>query len=174
VTKTCSFVTVWRGLSLEALAKDMLSCFMAKLRGPLYHNYNEHVCLYVTRQPCCLGAGSHGCPSPKSQLLSLKRLSKYGFISTKVRSWLSYAKTLLGLALRVGSTFLLDLPLNTQVLCLTYGECCHIGIHVILGTHVNQPLSYKAQIAHDSKKHLSSLVGTFLRYFLSIRKVFYT
>jgi hypothetical protein len=46
VTKPYSFVTVWRGLSLEALAKDMLLCFMAKLRGPLYHNYNEHVCLY--------------------------------------------------------------------------------------------------------------------------------
>ena len=40
----------------------------------------------------------------------------------------------MGLVSRVGSSFLLD-SLSKQVPILVYKKCCHVGIHVILGTY---------------------------------------
>ena len=71
----------------------------------------------------------------KSQLLSLKTPTplKKWLIIRSVVSWLFHAKYPKNLYWELGLVFR-SIQLLTQVLSLTTKKCCHVGIHVILGT----------------------------------------
>ena len=70
----------------------------------------------------------------KSQLLSLHKPNNVRFIFNEDGSRLVCAQQIVGFVSRVGFSFLFD-KLSTQVTRFTFKKCCHVGIHVILGTY---------------------------------------
>ena len=57
---------------------------------------------------------------------------KIWLIIIKVRFWLFYANIFMGLRVK---SWLCSIQLATQIPSLTFKKCCHVGIHVIVGTH---------------------------------------
>ena len=88
-------------------------------------------------------ANSHRVPSPthvsKSQhggkvpTCEPQVITKIWLIMIKGRTWLFRAKIFAGLGLRVGSSFLLYPTCKTSP-SLTSKKCCHVDIHLIVGT----------------------------------------
>ena len=101
-----------------------------------------HICVMYANASSMLlfGASSHRVPCPTHV-----RESQHGGkvptfepqdtikIFIKVGSWFFYEKLFVGLVLRIGPSFC-SIQLSTQVPSPHLQKCCHVGIHVILGS----------------------------------------
>ena len=93
----------------------------------------------------------------RPQLLSLQKPSRYDWLSSKLDLDLFYEKNV-EFGLGVGLAFS-SIQLSTQVPSLTSKKCCHVGIHVILGTW--DPMwSGKSQLPCSQRLRLHILISS--------------
>ena len=97
----------------------------------------------------------------KYQLLNLKKPLKYGRLPLKSDLGYFMQKYLWDLCWELNLALYL-IQLSPQVPSLTSKKCCHVGIHVILGTHDLRPpvWSGKSQLSSSQRLRLHRLTSS--------------